>query len=164
MPFKDLDEFLKPKTIKLPVHGVTYEFPGTISAKTGMRLSLLRAQLEAASASGDAIDPEVEALSDAEEAEIKGELLGAVEQKMIDDGLSVEQIRTVWFTLVAHHLYGEGIAKMVWQQKGELPAPNRAQRRATKAPSRRRGSPATSPAPAKQTAALGTKSSSTGTK
>lgn len=159
--FKDLDEFLKPKPIVLPVHGKPYEFPNPISAKAVLRLQALREQLEVASASGDDYDPEAEALNDEEEASLKAEILGGVEQQMIDDGCTVEQIRVVWYTLVAYHLYGEGIAKMVWSQQGEVPAaPNRAARRHTDKP--RQGSRATSRAPRNQTDAAGAKSSSTG--
>ena len=46
MAFKDLDEFFVIKPIRLPIRGKVYEFPGSVSGRTGLLLHRMTEQVE----------------------------------------------------------------------------------------------------------------------
>lgn len=160
MAFQDLDEFLTVAPKVLPIRGKDYAFPGTVSADLWLRLQRIDHRVQ------QARDPNEEAVSDADEIDMMKELLGDTRDEMAADGLTSAHIKIVYWTLFAWHVYGEEVAKVVWDNQGELSAPNRATRRASSAKSARsRGSRAGSTAPKAKAAmaAPGRKSSSTGT-
>ena len=140
MPFRDLDEFLVVQPFVLPVRGKDYEFPGEVSARVWLKLQALSDQLKRAQAAelhGEDYEPDSEVLSDTDEAEMRREMFGGVEEEMANDGCSSGQMKAVFYTLIAYHLSGREAAEAVWNSQGNLAAPNRETRR--KAASPRRG-------------------------
>jgi hypothetical protein len=135
MQFRDLDEILGlAKPLVLPIRGKEYSFPGEISADLWLKVQRLGAVAQK-SARGEEVDTNVEIDQDAFMAELCGPTL----DEMRADGVTSEQIKRVFATLVAYHSSGAELALAVWNGQGEAPAPNRAQRRAgsaSKAPSR----------------------------
>jgi len=80
-------------------------------------------------------------VDDEYEVKLRQEILGGVEQEMVEDGLSSAHIKAVFYTLIAWHLSGQETALEVWNKQGKAPAPNRAARRASRTKSvRQRGS------------------------
>ena len=161
MAFRDLGDVRVAKPIVLPIRGKEYAFPGEISARLLVRLGVMFAQLE--DADGDDADLTAEALSDAEEADLRKALFGDVEAEMIADYCTPGEIGVAFTTLMAAHCYGIKAAEAVWSSPGEAPAPNRAARR-KKTPAtltRSRGSRGTS-RPRKKTASPGEPSSDSG--
>jgi hypothetical protein len=136
--FRDLDEFLIDEPIRLPIRGKTYEFPGSIPARTGLLLQRLGAAAEKASASikagtANATELAAEVFSDSEETDLRAEMMGDTEQQMADDGLTTAHTTHVFRTLMVWHMAGEEAAMKAWEAVGPQPAPNRAARRASKA-------------------------------
>ncbi len=157
MSFRDLDEFLSVEPIVLPIRGTAYSFPGEISARTWLRLQRVWQTIERAG------DPDAEAVSDFDEAQLMAEMFGGVDEQMAADGVTSAEIKRVFVTLMAYHLSGREAAENVWNNSGEAVAPNRAARRhpaTTSTPSR--GSRAGS-TPRAKTASAGATSSATGT-
>jgi len=125
--FRDLDEFLVVEPIELPIKGKVYSFPGEISARAWLLLQ--------------PVDLDEEVVDDEYEVKLRQEILGGVEQEMVEDGLSSAHIKAVFYTLIAWHLSGQETALEVWNKQGKAPAPNRAARRASRTKSvRQRGS------------------------
>jgi hypothetical protein len=117
MPFKDLDQLFKIQPIKLPIKGKVYEFPGSVSGRTGL---LLHRMTEAVASMQDGrplpeVDDGAEILDDAEEVNLRAEVLGTTERQMIDDGLPKAFIDHVFKTLITWHQFGEDVAKAVWE-------------------------------------------------
>lgn len=131
MAFDDLDGFLVVQPIRLPIRGKTYEFPGSIPARTGLLLQRLAAEADRAR-SGDTepADLATEVLSDDEEVDLRGEIMGKAEQEMADDGLTTAHTRHVFQTLLVWHMAGPEAAERAWRTLGEAKPPNRAERRA----------------------------------
>ncbi len=149
MAFRDLGDFLVVEPVVLPIRGKEYSFPGEISARAWLRLQRLSELLQAAKQDGFVASDT--AVDDEEEADLMGEMLGGVENQMMDDGCTSQEIKAVFYTLIAYHLSGVEAAEVVWNSAGETPAPNRAARR-SKAPAkstRSRGSHDGSTAPKK---------------
>jgi hypothetical protein len=133
--FRDLDEFLIDEPIRLPIRGKTYSFPGSIPARTGLLLQRLGVAAEKAKQDikAGAADPTAlaaEVFSDSEETDLRGEIMGATEQEMADDGLTTAHTTHVFRTLMVWHMAGEDAAMKAWEAVGPQPAPNRAARRA----------------------------------
>lgn len=154
MAFRDLDDFLVVKPVELPIRGKVYAFPGEITAEAWLLLQIVAEQMERAQkaqAAGLPIDEDEEAVDDHAESRLRSELLGGVEQEMIEDGLTSAHLKAVFYTLIAFHLSGLEAAEAVWEAQGETSAPNRATRRAKSprgaSPTRSRGSQGASKAP-----------------
>jgi hypothetical protein len=129
--FRDLDEILVDKPIGLPIKGKMYEFPGSIPARTGLMLQRIAAAAQKAKNAGPTELAE-EVLSDEEEIDLRGELMGSTEVEMARDGLTTAHTSHVFQTLLIWHMAGEEAAAQAWESLGKAPAPNRAQRRASK--------------------------------
>lgn len=116
MAFKDLDEFFVIKPIRLPIRGKVYEFPGSVSGRTGLLLHRMTEQVEQlkAGAKFDE-DAQQEILDDAAETNLRAEILGDTEREMIDDNIPSLYIDHVFKTLITWHQFGEDIAKAVWE-------------------------------------------------
>lgn len=131
MPFDDLDDFLVVQPIRLPIRGKTYEFPGSISARTGLMLQRLTAEADKVrDGSTEPTDLAAEVLNDEEEIDLRAEVLGDTERQMAADGLSTAHVRHVFQTLLVWHMAGQEAAEKAWHTLGEAQAPNRAERRA----------------------------------
>lgn len=135
--FADLDGILVVTPIRLPIRGKTYEFPGTITARAGLllhRMSIAaeKAQADVKAGKVKAADLAKEALSDGEEIDLRAEVMGDVEREMADDGLTSAHVHHVFQTLLVWHMAGEKAAEKAWVELGEVQAPNRAARRASK--------------------------------
>ena len=140
MAFSELEDFLDEPPFVLTIRGVAYEFPGDVSAESWLRLHRLTMR----ALSGDGDTSEV-VLDDAEEARLMDEMMGPAKARLLADGASAATLKLVWMTLIAYHTQGEAVAEIVWNARGEAPAPSRAVRRAAAAPSTRsRGSRASS--------------------
>lgn len=142
MAFRDLDEFVREdEPIVLPIRGVAYSFPPTISGRVWLRVQRVGGKLSGG-------DDEV-AVSDEEEQELLAELCGDTLEEMLDDGVTSRELQIVLTTLMAYHLsdpaHARENAEAIWDAQGEAPAPNREQRRAK--PPRPRGSRAPSKRP-----------------
>jgi hypothetical protein len=144
MTFRDLDEFLVVSPKVLTIRGTRYEFPGEVSGRIWLQLQSISnamQQAQRAALAGREFDPDQEALSDTNEAEMMREMFGGVEEQMVADGCSSVELTAVFRTLLAWHLSGEEAAEAVWNAQGEAPAPNREERRSTPpAKASRRGS------------------------
>jgi hypothetical protein len=170
--FRDLDEFLLDRPIELPIRGKTYQFPGSIPARSGLLLQRIaaaaeKAQTEIVEGRISTLDLAAEVLSNEEETDLRGEIMGATELEMAKDGLSTAHTTHVFRTLITWHMAGPEAAEVAWERQGEAQAPNRATRRASKASAsstRKRASTSgtTTRTPAKATARRGATSSSTG--
>lgn len=117
MPFKDLDQIFKIQPLRLPIRGTVYEFPGSVSGRTGL---LLHRMTEAVAAMQDGqpvpeYDEQDEILDDDEELNLRKEVLGATEAQMVNDGLPKAFIEHVFKTLITWHQFGEEVAKAVWE-------------------------------------------------
>jgi hypothetical protein len=160
MAFKNYDEFPAPKPVRLPMGEKTYSFPGTISARAWVLVEKLASRLQRAKLAeirGETYDPDEEALSDLEYADVRAEVFGDTEREMIEDGLTSDHLKRAFYALVSYHMNGQEAAEVVWNQGGS-PAPNRAQRRSkARTPTRSRGSHAGSTA--SKAARPGTRSS-----
>lgn len=135
--FRDLDLILVDKPIRLPIRGKTYEFPGNISARTGLLLERLgaeaqKAKLDVDSGKADPAALAAEVFSDTEELDLRREVMGDTEAEMARDGLTTGHVRHVFQTLLVWHMTGEEAAAKAWESLGEAPAPNRAARRGSK--------------------------------
>ena len=160
MAFRDLQEFLSVKPVLLPIRGKTYAFPGDISAAAWLRLQTVGDRLR-----GD--DSDAEAVSDADEANLRAEMFGDAAAEMVADGCTGAEMQAVFVTLISYHLAGRSLeaAELVWSAQGEASAPNRTARRSKTAakPARLRGSRAGSnDRPSETPAPAGRKSSSAG--
>lgn len=172
MSFRDLDDFLVVTPIKLPIKGKDYQFPGSISARSGLLLQRIAAAAERAKADildgkTSTLDLAAEVLNDEEETDLRSEVMGGTEQLMADDGLTTAHTTHVFRTLLTWHMAGPEAAAVAWERQGEAPAPNRATRRASKgsaSTTRKRASTSgtTTRAPAKATGRRGASSSSAG--
>jgi hypothetical protein len=129
MAFRDLDDFLVVKPVVLPIRGKDYAFPGEISARSWLLLQSVAEKLQQAQASGGEFDPDEQTVSDADEADLREELLGGVDEEMVADGLTSAHIKAVFYALIAYHLSGLEAAEAVWNAQGEAPAPSREARR-----------------------------------
>jgi hypothetical protein len=166
MAFRDLDEFQhRDEPIVLPIRGVEYVFPSSISARTWLKVQRVGGKL-----SGGAAPDEV-AVSDAEADELRAELCGDTLEEMLADGVTSRELQIVLTTLMAFHLSDPASARKnaeaVWEAQGEPQAPNREARRAKKPAAKStpsRGSHAGSSAAKKRAerASPGSTSSSTG--
>lgn len=134
-PFRDLAEFLDDaKPISLPWRGKVYEFPGSVSGRTGLLLStaLDGAVAGTRGADGKPADPElVELLNDEQEASVHDEVFGGVDRDLIRDGADSRVVRHFFLTLITWHVAGPDAAVNAWESLGNdpAPAPNRADRR-----------------------------------
>jgi len=168
MAFRDLDEFLAPEPLVLPIRGKDYVFPAEISGATWLRVQSLGAQVQQAVRARDAgeeFDPDVTAISDMDQDELLAELCGDTLKEMLDDGLTSTHLKAVLATLMAFHMSDRESAEAVWNASGEAPAPNRETRRKGTAKSARsRGSSAgpTGPRERAGTGAPGVRSSEAG--
>jgi hypothetical protein len=158
MAFRDLAEFLSVEPLRLPVRGKVYEFPGEVSARTGLRLERLWAQLQTLAAGG-ALEADI--LSDEEQAELEHELFGKAESEMVTDGCTMTELSVVRNTLLVYYLRGEESAEAFWNAQGEARAPSRDDGARPK-PSRARGSRAGSKTPRARKARAGGTSSAAG--
>lgn len=138
--FRDLDEFLVDQPIRLPIRGKTYEFPGSIPARTGLLLQRMGAKADEARRAGQgpeglaAAAMEAEVLDDEAEMDLRRELMGDTEVEMARDGLSTAHTSHVFRTLIVWHMAGEEAALAAWTALGNVKAPNReTRRRASKA-------------------------------
>ena len=165
MTFPDLSEVYVAEPFVLPIRGKQYAFPGEISARSMVRLMRLTADMREAQRDAQGGQEGVDArelLSDEDEADVRRQLFGGLEDELVADNCTPSELRIVFFTLIAFHLYGTETAEAIWNNAGKAPAPKRTTRR-SKTPAkstRRRGSPTGStshPAPP------GRKSSRTGT-
>lgn len=172
MAFRDLDEFLVVEPIVLPIRGKAYAFPGSVSARTWLRLQRINEKMTAVRAGQD-VDPDDEVASDVDEQDMMAEMMGDVQDEMIDDGLTSAHIKAVFYTLIAFHLSGQAAAEAVWEAQGagELEgkaSPNRAERRHPAPPVGTRPTKGLSPASSsgvkktKATSSVGDASSNTG--
>ncbi len=163
MAFRDLDEFLTSPPVVLPIHGKQYSFPGTITARSMLRLQTLQSQVNRV-LYGEGLDPDEVMVSDEEQERLDAELFGGLKEELLDF-LTSEQLKVISGTLICYHLNGREQAEALWNAQGEAPAPNRETRR-SKPPAkstRSRGSRAGSNAPKKRPAApSGATSSKTG--
>lgn len=151
MAFRDLDEFLAPEPLVLPIRGKDYVFPAEISGATWLRVQSLGTQVQQAMRARDAgeeFDPDMTAISDMDQDELLAELCGVTLQKMLDDGLTSTHLKAVLATLIAFHMSDRESAEAVWNASGEAGAPNRETRRAK--------------TPAKSTRSRGSRAGSTG--
>lgn len=169
MAFKELDEFLAPEPLVLPIRGKEYTFPGEISARTWLRVQSIGGQVQRAiqaQAAGEDFDPDVTAISDIDQDELLVELCGETLQTMLDDGLTSVEFKAVLATLMAYHMSDRDAAEAVWNAQGEASGPNRATRRAKSpaksTPSRASRAGSTAPKAGAGTARRGVTSSSTG--
>jgi len=126
--FKDLNNFLVVKPIVLPIDGKSYTFPGQIPARLWLQLQELQA-IGSAVAAGVEYDPDKEVLSDMDQSNMMLELMGDSYKAMLDDGVTSTQLQVVFRTLFAWHTNSPEYARMIWEEVGETPAPNRATRR-----------------------------------
>lgn len=147
--FRDLDEFLTTPPIELPIGGRLYEFPGSISARSGLMLQRILSAAEEASegirdGSVRAADlAEQVLLDDDTEHDLRAEIMGDGEQQMAADGLTTAHTTHVFNTLLVWHTAGPEAAQAAWEHMGEAQAPNRAARRqASKAAATSTRSPA----------------------
>lgn len=161
MPFQDLDELLGSPKKELPVGGRLLTFPDRISAETGMvllRISQRAKDNPEAAQDGDALVADL--LDDDGWQAVQTEVMGRTPEEMLADGLMGDRAAHVFKTLIIWHVYGREAAEKAWSQVGNPPAPNRATRRASKAPAKSnpgRGSRAGSTTPEPDDAtALGT--------
>lgn len=113
--FKDLDEFFKIQPIRLPIRGKTYEFPGSVSGRTGLLLHRMTEMAEQVRNGQTPEAPDQQVLDDAGEVKLREEIFGAAEREMIDDGLPSAFIDHVFHTLIVWHQFGEDVAKAVWE-------------------------------------------------
>lgn len=152
MSFRDLDEFLSVEPLELPIRGKTYSFPGEVSGRAWILLKKIQheySRAERAKALGKEYEPDLEVLSDQEEATLRDELFRGRDEEMAADGLTSAHLERTFMTLIAFYVAGREAAEAVWSGQGEAPAPNReARRKAKSTPSRgsRAGSTATSQA------------------
>lgn len=164
--FRDLDEILVDKPIRLPVKGKTYEFPGSIPGRTALMLQRLTSAADKAVREGgaDAAELAQEVFSDSEEVDLRSQVMGTGEAAMAADGLTSAHTNHVFRTLLVWHMSGEEAAAKAWESLGEAQAPNRAARRATASTTRSRASTSGTTTPPRKRAAAspGRKSSSTG--
>ncbi len=175
MGFRDLDEFLVVTPIELPIGGKTYQFPGSVSAHTGLVLQRILSAAEDASedlragrVTGTEIAEQI-LLDDVQEGDIRAELMGDGEAQMAADGLSTAHTSHVFNTLLVWHTAGPEAAEAAWERLGEAPAPNRETRRqaskgsasTTRRPGSTTGTSTRAPAKA-ATARAGRSSSATG--
>jgi hypothetical protein len=171
--FRDLDEFLVTRPIRLPIGGVQYEFPGSLPGKHGLLLQRMQAAAVRAVADGraqeDVSDLATAILSDDEGEDLRTTVMGTGEQAMVDAGVTSDKIEHTFHTLLAWHMAGEAAALLIWESvPGEAPAPNRAARRAaSKGAASSTRSPASSSGtstrtPANRKASSGARSLSTG--
>lgn len=164
--FRDLDDILVDKPIRLPVKGKTYEFPGSIPGRTALMLQRLAAAADKAHRKDntDASALAQEVFSDSEELDLQAEVMGDGQTAMAADGLTSAHINHVFRTLLVWHMSGEEAAAKAWESLGEAPAPNRAARRATASTTRSRASTSGTTTPPRKRAAAspGRKSSGTG--
>jgi hypothetical protein len=145
MAFRDLDEFLVVEPFVLPIRGRQYAFPGAggISARTWLQMQslsdqVMKAQRAQADGDGDALD--AEALSDIDQAAIRKEIFGGLEDELAEAGLTGAHMDAIFGTLMAFHLSGREAAEAVWNAQGKAPAPNRAARRKKSSPGGSRAS------------------------
>lgn len=138
--FRDLDEFLVDEPIRLPIRGKTYEFPGSIPARTGLLLQRMGAMAEQARQAGAGpaglakAAMEAEVLDDQAEMDLRRELMGDTEAEMARDGLTTAHTAHVFRTLMVWHMAGEEAAMYAWERQGNSSTPNReTRRRASKA-------------------------------
>jgi len=141
MAFRDLDEFLVVEPFVLPIRGREYAFPGAggISARTWLQMQALSDQVvkvQRAAADGDEQALDAEALSDVDQAAIRKEIFGGLEDELVEAGLTGAHMDIIFGTLMAFHLSGREAAETVWNAQGKAPAPNRAARRKSPAKSR----------------------------
>lgn len=118
MSFKDLDSFFRIKPIRLPICGKTYEFPGSVSARTGLllhRMTEMVEEVERARRAGDEPNLDATALDDGEEVDLRREVFGSVQQQMIDDAVPSVYVEHALKTLIVWHQFGEKVAEAVWK-------------------------------------------------
>lgn len=134
--FKDLGTFFKIKPLKLPIRGKTYSFPGSVSGRTGLLLHRMTEMAERAKAGKEDFDYDEEILDDAAEVDLRTEIMGDTERKMIDDGIPAAYIEHAFRTLVVWHQFGEDVAKSIWEDVPGAPkAPADRKAKASKATS-----------------------------
>lgn len=146
--FRDLDEFFD-DSLRLPVAGKTYVIPAP-DAEVGLLCQrLMHAGL--AAEQGQAVDGEelnklaAVVLNDDEEKDLYKRILGPVYDELFADGVKWPRIQHVGATALVWVAAGKDAALKHWESgAGEVPAPNRATRRAAAATSTRsRGSATT---------------------
>lgn len=132
--FRDLSEFMaEAEPIRLPIGGTVYEFPGSVSGRTGLLLTSAWDAALSGKAGGAAPAPDAELaelLTDDQEKSVHAELFGGTDVQLARDGHDSRVIRHVFLTLVTWHTAGPEAAVLAWDAAGNAPAPNRATRRA----------------------------------
>lgn len=162
--FGDLTEFLVVEPKSLPIDGVTYDFPGDVSAQAWLVIQhALQTGVAAKVASDRGEDYTAKALvlDDDAEIDLRAELFGDCAQEMTDNGVSSAYQTHALMTLMVWHVYGRDAALKIWRgtTSGEAEAPNRAARRAK--PRASEGSGTTTKTPASTSGTRSTRGSST---
>lgn len=134
MAFKDHGEALlrgvDPK--RLPYKGTWYEFPRSISARTGLLLARIRDKAYTAVRDGgaqslDELDMDedmLDSLGDADQSELRAEILGEAYPRLIEDGVPEAVVDHMESTLVIWHLTGsQEAAEEAWNEVGGPKAP-----------------------------------------
>lgn len=146
MAFNDLDVTLFGGGVKeLPIGGKKYQFPGTISARTGLLLHRMLQQAAAARdslESGESVDLNVDLFEGLPEGEddVRSELLGDAEFELIEDGVPLAVVDHVFSTLMFWHINGPEAAEQIWAAvpgtvvQGEVVTPKAPQDRRGKSP------------------------------
>lgn len=154
--WQDLDDFLVISPIRLPIGGKTYSFPGSLSGRSGLllqRIGAASAKAALRAKTGTKVqEMSDELLSDAQEIDLRTEIMGDTEAELIADDVPAVKITHVFRTLMTWHMAGEAAAKEAWTSLGEAPAPSRAARRASRESAkstRSQGSTSTTSTPAR---------------
>lgn len=129
MAFKDFGDPRRAKPIVLPIRGRDYTFPGSgdIAASTWLKLQdfgELTASAAVAKRDGKDVELDAELLTELDQRQLMRELCGDELQRMLDDGVSGNELRSVLKTLMAAHMFSEELAEMVWNQQGEAEGPD----------------------------------------
>lgn len=157
--FKDLDDTLGIGSKQLPISGELIDFPARISGDAGMLLILMR---KTATDHPGATPEELSRLAGVDDTRYQAVVEEMLGRSMADALIlmgNAPRLQVVIATLTSWHLYGEDVAREVWNNPGEWqallaggrsagPAKSKGQSPA-KAKSARPGSPG-SPKPHKQ--------------
>lgn len=133
MTLKDLRDVLSDGH-RLPINGKTYTIPHA-SAEAGLIFSeMMGVAAKVAKAQEDGAEPHITdadtpILSDAEEMDLYGDVLGDTRDEMLDDGLRYEHLKHAAMYSLIYAVMGEDRAVAYWNAGGKAPRPNRAARR-----------------------------------
>ncbi len=151
MAFKDLGDWAELGGLKLPIQGKEYVLPA-VSAELGPRLQAVVSLGVAVHQGGTPSDSDREVLDDAGERDLYREILHPCEpddiecppheatercprdvyQEMVDDGVPWAALKHAAMTSMFDAVFDRDTAEKHWESAGKAPAPNRAQRRASK--------------------------------